>query len=499
MRSSTLVGRDVRLRPPGRRSAEAAHPVAGRLRTVVHRLRRQWRTLMVSLRSEWQPNERILGGSRFGWVVVGALSVALGAAAAVAWVLSSDYGVDVPASVSFTGPDGYCDVATSGIGTPCFGDYSPIDFASVGAPPSAAETVYPASTRLSRLPFFAIERAAGFQAGLITFLTISAICLVAPAVWAVRRAPWFAKGIVFTVTGLATAPVFVAWDRGNLMALTVPLVFAVLWGLVKRRPWVVTVAIIACVTIRPQFALLALALVATREWRLALINAAGSLAAVVASFLHFGSTGLTEIRDWISDAQTRFQSQSLADGGPPNIAIPRVPYRLAHAGPWGQSGVVKGLPVAACARVALPFIGAAVLAIVVTGRHLPPLAVGASSLVAISLTRPLVYAYRFVFVLPIVAIVFRYGLDSWSGGRWLDKAMIATLGASLIFSLTPLLIPVGGTFQVMGVASVVVSPVPVLATASWILFMATLAASGVTKTLASRSEHHEVNGERLHG
>jgi hypothetical protein len=427
-------------------------------------------------KSEWRINDRLLGGSRFGWTLVSALTVSLGVAVGVAWVLSSYFGVDVPASVSLVGVDGHCN---GGLGVHCFGDYSAIDFASLGAQPSDPEAVYPASSRISRLPFFLIGHFAGFQAGLVTFLIVSALCLISPAVWSVRHAPWFAKGIVVTATGLTAAPVLIAWDRGNIMALAVPLIFAVMWGLARNHPWVVTAAIIAGAMMRPQFAVMALALVAVREWKAAIVSAVGSVAAVATSFFLFGSTWLTEIGNWIEVARTWTRSQPLGQNWPPNISIPRALYVLAHAGPWRDLGFVTNLPDWAYAVAGIVFAGAVVAVVVVAGRHLPPLAIAVAMLAAISLALPLAYAYYYVFALPIVALVFRDGISEWPAVRRLDKVVISAFFIALLLSLTPLLLPMGHAFQVAGGVSVVANAVPICATVAWMVFMAALAASGL--------------------
>jgi hypothetical protein len=428
----------------------------------------------------------VLGGSRFGWSIVSTLAALLGVALLLAWIYTSYLGIDVTASVSFVGTDGWCDDAMSGLGVHCFGDYSSIDYASLGAQPSEPEAVYPVSSRLLRLPFYLIASVGGFQAGLLAFVVISAMCLLSPALWSLRGAPWFAKGIVLTAVGLGTVPFLFAWDRGNLLALTIPFLLLVILGLMRQRPWLVTGAIIVCATVRPQFALLALALVAVRQWKPALVSFGGSIGAVVASFFLFGSAWLSEIGEWIKAAGSWSQAVPLSRDWPGNVSVPRALYSVVHTGPWADSAFVASIPDSVYTVASLLVLGVAVLIIVAGGRRLPSLAVVASLLAVVSLALPLSYGYYFVFALPLAAVVFREGLAGWPAARPLDKTLIVSFFLALVLSLTPLLIPMSGSFAPVPGTVVVASLVPILATLAWVAYIGVLTIRGVEEIRSSR-------------
>lgn len=416
---------------------------------------------------EWRLGGVTLGGSTIGWNLVGVLGALLGVAIVAAWVLESYFRVDVAASISALGTDTYCDLGRSGIGVHCFGDYSSIYYPSLFGVPTAPEAVYPVSTRLVRLPFFLIATVGGFQAGLVAFVVASATCLLAPLIWAVRRSPWFAKALVVVVVGVGSGPFLYAWDRGNVLALTVPLMLAFLVGLVTNRPWLAVGAIIACATVRPQFAGLAIALVGVRAWRPALVAAFGSVTAVLAPFLLFGSRWLSGIADWVAAASAWAGSQSLEDPWPSNVSVARALF------------VATGISSAACAIAALGLLLVLGVAVVATARRLPPLALGASVLAITCLSLPITYGYYYVFAIPLVAVVFRKGLEGWPTGERLDKALIVSFLVALTLSLTPLVVPMSGKLTPFPGAVVVSTSIPLLATFGWIVFLMAAAARGV--------------------
>lgn len=415
-------------------------------------------------------------GSRLGRGIIGALGALLGLAAAVAWVLGAYLKVDVAAALSFNSQDGWCAAPNEGVGIHCWGDFSSIRFESFTSEPSAPEAVYPLASRLVRLPFLAVTDIAGFQAALITFVVVSALCVVSPLVWAVRRAPWSTKPLVVTVAGIATAPTMMLLDRGNILALAVPLLLIALVGLVRDTPLTVALATIAAASIKPQFALIGAGLLALHHWRAAALTFAGSVVLVVAPYLLQGDRWVTAVADWLHAASTWSASQPLSASWPNNISLPHVLYLVTHAGPWRSSPVVSGL---ADRDYLIASVGVAVVVVavvVLAGRSLPPLASGASLLAVACLVSPLTYAYYAIFMVPVVAVVFRHGVDDWPRATRLDRSMPVLLAVALVLGLSPLLVPLGATLT-----PPTVSLLPLLSTGAWAVFLVTLAIWGITR------------------
>ena len=249
-----------------------------------------------TFRGAWTPNVRGLGGTWFGWSVVGSLGLLLGPAAIMAYILGSYLEIDVAGSLSQVGRDGGCDLLVTGVGRHCFGDFTSIYYPSPVAPLVESEWLYPVSTRILRLPFWIVGELFGINAALTVYLFVSAVCILIPVFWAVRHTPFWAKGLVLGVMGIATTPFIFAWDRGNILSLTVPFVFLAILGLVKTRHGWVVIGVIAAASIKPQFALLAFALLAVRDGRRFAIALGGSVVVVVGSYALLGSDALPELR-----------------------------------------------------------------------------------------------------------------------------------------------------------------------------------------------------------
>lgn len=426
----------------------------------------------------WNTEEKEFGGSRFGWMLVGVLASLLGIGMALAGVLGSYGRVDVPASVAYIGADGPCDGAAECIGRHSFGDYVVIHFASPTSEPTSQEAVYPASSRLLRLPFHLIERAWGYSAGLWAYLITSALCLLAPIIWAVRRVPWVGRVAVISVAGVATAPAMFALDRGNTVALLVPLLFGFVMGVLRDRPWLAAVMIVVAATVKPHYALLFLALVAMRAWKPAAVAALGSLVAVVLPFLLYGAGLVAGTEAWVRNARAWAGSGTLSQPWPVNGSFSRALYWAIHRVPGVRESSLGHMSDSAYVTISFVFLALVTAVVIIAGKALPRLAIAALAVAIVSLALPISYGYYFVFALPLVAIAFRTGLGNWPTARRFDKALVIVFAVALVASLTPILIPVSRRVEVAPGTLVVGSFLPLVATCAWAVFAVLLASSG---------------------
>ena len=409
-------------------------------------------------------------GSPFGAAMLGVLSTLLGVSVVTAWVLASYFKVDIPRLLSFDSADGWCDPARDGVGQHCFGDWAVIRVPSLTADGLTAESVYPLSARLVRLPFMALDALAGQRATLLVFLAVSVVCLLLPAWWAARPVRWELRPVVIAVLGLITAPVLMVLDRGNILGLAIPFCFLAVLGLVQDRPLMVVVGTIAAASIKPQFALLAFGLVAPRHWRWALGAAAGSVAIVLLPFAMYGSRALVRLEAWINGVGNWSASLRLDDPSHTVVSAPRALWLLKHPSSWGTWDAA--LPSYASTLYLAMAVALAVLVVVlllIAGRRTSPFLVASALLAVASLVTPLAFAYYQVFAVVVVALAFRLPPEvSGVGDRsapWPDKVVTITLGCALALGLTPLAVPIG-------VAPT--SLVPVLSTLAWLCFLVVL-------------------------
>jgi hypothetical protein len=91
--------------------------------------------------------------------------------------------------------------------------------------------------------------------------------------------------VVFVACGIAAIPAWMAIDRGNSVGLVVPIALVFLVALCRRRWGLVTVMVVLAALVKPQFAVLAVALFAARKWRCGGIAVAGAGICNVAAYL----------------------------------------------------------------------------------------------------------------------------------------------------------------------------------------------------------------------
>jgi hypothetical protein len=437
-------------------------------------------------RGPWSPNDPQLGGTTFGWSIVGMAAALLGPAIVIAWALGSYFRLDIAASISMIGNEGRCDLDVTGIGVHCFSDYTSIYFDSPFQALVYYEQLYPVATRLVRLPFWGVGEIFGLHASLIVFLLVAAVGMALPALWAVRHSPWWAKAVVVTVLGIATAPFLFAWDRGNIVMLAVPFLFLAMLGLVKDKPWWVVVGVIVAATIKPQFALLGFALLARGDWRRALAAVGGSVVVVVGAYALLGAAGPAALVAWIQEALGWSDARELFWSWPGNGSIPRALYLVTHLGPWADSGALAAVPDSVYRYVGQGYFVALVIGLLAVGRRLPPLAVGAGLIVIAAFILSLSLGYYFVVVLPVVAIAFRRGLEGFPlvGAR--AKVIIASFAVALVLSITPLIVPILPVHNPVPGTLVIGSVVPSFAILAWTVFLTALVVHGVAETIAAR-------------
>jgi hypothetical protein len=443
--------------------------------------------------------DRVEQRTSLGWMLMGLLALQLAISVPVSWVLSSYFDVDVPASLMYFGKDGWCNLATEGVGKHCFGDFQErflID--PSGRPP------WPNNLELSPIgPFFtgAANTLAGFlPARLVLTLVILAYgaCLLVPAVWAARGRPWPLRFLIVGMIGIGTYPFIATMDRLNSVALTVPLILAFLIALGTGNSRGVLFSILALTVIKPQFIVLYFVLVALRKIRAAAAGALASIASCAVLVVAAGGGDLGRIPQWFSAASNYGNGLALRhveDFTPVNVSFSRVIYVVSRTLESLQQQVVFGsqLPFWTVVDFFLVLIQASVFLtaigiLMLWGRRIPPIALGVAALVISTLVLgEYVAAYYLAFALPVCALFLRrvsgrethpaielYGeIDRWSSRKrpsWMQRSALAATTLSCSLVVVPLLTSnhfgfLQDRFHRVG------SLLQTLATASWMLFL----------------------------
>lgn len=340
--------------------------------------------------------------------------------ALVGYVLTQYYALDVTSSLVFAPEDCLID-SSSRIGRHCFSDYQlPVSFASQPNPWAPYPLFLPPDYQPSRnnysaasmLPQWTFGLLASWlqvpRLGLLGYLLVLTLAVLSPAVWAARGARGLERIVVFVACGAAAVPAWMAVDRGNSVGFVAPIGLAFLIGLYRQRYGLVTAMVVLAALVKPQFAVLVMALFALRQWRFGAIAVVGVLTSNVAAYLLWPSDFPATIIQSLQNA-LNYGSMPL-DMGDRNVSFGKglllIPDMIKSFQTGGE------IPVSYFAAVRLlsgyVILAVIVLAVLLLGPRIPPVLTGVMLLAGASLFPALVFHYYLVFVLPIAALIVRH-------------------------------------------------------------------------------------------
>ena len=364
----------------------------------------------------------------------------------IAWASTQYLGNEIDPALSYNAVDGWCEQgAFPGLGHHCFGDYTVAaltashdfnlgghDFqkgAFPADPNSAYTSLYPPLGQFVHVVVWIVQE--GLLGNVVTFwiyLALLGLAMLAPALWVAwgRRKSPFALAVVL-VMGVAALPVIAMLDRGNSAGFAIPLVLAAMVFLGRDPAWLAPAAIVGAALVRPQFIIVALALVAIGRIRHALAAVATFVVVSLMSFFFVPGGFAAGMRAWI-DNVTVFRGGfgDLNSPIPANISVARTitsvgswlserPGPIGSFGYWVASTVPKH-----------PFIPALLLlclalALFVAARGRVPRSVAIVVPVALAVMSPTaVPGYYLGFALVIAALVVGPDLRARGGRGMLD-------------------------------------------------------------------------------
>jgi Glycosyltransferase family 87 len=356
-------------------------------------------------------------------LLLGTILLLSAVSAATVFVLTQYYSIDALSSLVYLPQDCFLDWGMQ-VGRHCFSDYPVI--VSVGMRPNpwgsslpiflssynyqSAPINYLASGMVPHLLFGAPAQWLGApQLGLFGYLLVLAMAVLAPAVWAARGARGLERVVVFVACGAAAIPVWAAIDRGNSAGFLAPIGLAFLVALCRRRWGLVALMVVLAALVKPQFAVLAVALFAARQWRWGGRAVAGVVISNLAAYLlwprDFPDTIVQSIRNTLGYGSGSFDS--LVGGY--NVSFAKrlllIPDNIAalNAGGKVPEGFLAG-PRLLLGYFVLILVVVSVMAL---GRRIPPVTVGIMLLATASLFPALTSFYYLVFVLPVAALIAR--------------------------------------------------------------------------------------------
>jgi hypothetical protein len=353
-------------------------------------------------------------------VLLGAILLASAVAAATGYVLAQCYSIDVLSSLlANPAEDCWVDWGTN-IGRHCFSDYPWAVGAGMRPNPwepyplflpwhnyHADQNDYVAAGMLPQLLFGLPAKWLGApRVGLIGYLLALTAAVLVPAVWAARGARGLERVVVFVALGAAAVPAWTVVDRGNSTGFVVPVAMAFLVALCRQRWGLVAITVIVAALVKPQFAILAVALLAARQWRLGGLAVGGVVITNLAAYLlwprDFPDTVVQSIHNVLlhGSPATRVRLQNASFGRGIFFIPDMIETHKRGSLPTGFLDSPRSL-IGYVVLVAL--VGSAL----VLGRRVPPVMVGIALLATASLFPSLSYRYYLVFALPFAALVAR--------------------------------------------------------------------------------------------
>jgi hypothetical protein len=325
------------------------------------------------------------------------------------WAAGSYLGVDVFASRSFFGDDGWCEPQSQGWGVHCWGDYYyPIQLLGRDNPfDNSIPNPYPAASLILFQVFYTLgELMGGGTAGLILYLICMSIA-IGGAVWAGTKGQDFNNRLVLTscLTWLAP-PVLIAMDRGNSAGF---LIAGLVWFFTaynSNKKLQQLFAVLLLSVIKPHFAIIAI-IYAIRGKPLATLQilAATSLVHIVSFAILRPKDFPMNLLQWIQGIGEYQDYSSVSLPWPPNLSFAQSIYALV----FGFR--TFGFPISeATLRAVEGFQGAVgpmVLIVVILGLYLAKTLMSANQSVAILLAAitfgsATTFAYYAIIVVPIL-------------------------------------------------------------------------------------------------
>jgi hypothetical protein len=353
-------------------------------------------------------------------LLLGTVLLVSAVSAVVGYVLTQYYSVDVLSSLVSNPEDCIINWGPH-IGRHCFSDYqlplswgmrpNPWEPYPLFMPPDfqPAHNNYPAAAMVPQLIFGLLGKWLSVpQLGLLGYLLVLTIAVLTPAVWAARGAAGLERVVVFVVCGAAAIPAWMVLDRANSVALLAPVGLVFLVALCRHRWGLVAIMVVLATLIKPQFAVLAVALFAARQWRMGSVAVAGAVTSSLAAYLlwprNFPATITQSIHSTLN-----YGSPGLAIGMR-NVSFGRALLLIPDAIKTYQTGwgkIPDGFLAGPRSLIGYAVLVLVVISVLAFGPRIPPVVVGIVLLATASLFPALVFHYYLVFVLPVAALVIR--------------------------------------------------------------------------------------------
>lgn len=361
-------------------------------------------------------------------ILLGAVLLASAFSAVTGFFLTQYYAIDVLSSLVFVPDDCTFDFATN-FGRHCFSDgVLTMDFGRRANPwepypvppvssqlphlngyvPTTLRSNYPPAGMVPHMTFWLLGQwLHAPRLGVLGYVLALTIAVLSPALWAARGARGLERVVVFVACGVAAIPAWMAIDRGNSAGFVVPIALVFLIALCRRRWGLVALMVVLAAMVKPQFALLGLALFVFRQWRWGGAAVVGVVVSNLAAFLlwprDFPNTIMQSIHHAVSYGGV-FQAATTL-----NVSFGKGLLMIPDGIKASQNGgaVPDGYLAGPRALIGYAVVLVVVVSLLALGRRMPPVVAGIVLLATAALFPAVSLPYYLVFALPVAAVVAR--------------------------------------------------------------------------------------------
>ncbi len=204
--------------------------------------------------------------------------------------ISSYFSFPSTAALSVVVEDGWCNSKEQGLGLHCFGDfYYPLGFVNFPNPWVDSPNPYPPFAALVFKPFAFVQSLmpnSYWALYLYLLMLITAILLVPYLISKKFKLSNNNKFFLFALT-ITSTPILVAMDRGNVIALTFPLLYLFLMAEIEGEHRKAFIYWTIMVLLKPHLSILGLLFFRNKQMRRGVLNCLFALGFFLASFIFY--------------------------------------------------------------------------------------------------------------------------------------------------------------------------------------------------------------------
>ena len=248
-------------------------------------------------------------------------------------------------SISFYVIDGNCNQKMQGIGRHCFGDfYVPLELAKRQLPWADSINPYPPLVNIFFKLLGVIDNFGNARSSLFIYILLLASALVFPVWHLTFQKKYISKATFWKIMPIAifSAPSSVVLDRGNIIGLTVPVIYLLVNSLHEKNQIKSGLLLVFLINLKPQFVAIIILFVFIFGMWSAIKWITICVLSVLSSFLLFLHNLFENFFDWLNQLTAYQTYSSFGEVYPVNISTANsigLILRIFHIIPMSHADV----------------------------------------------------------------------------------------------------------------------------------------------------------------